>query len=610
MSIPELATATPQAGVQPRYDDRHRVAWMLSAFVAVAVPTLLAYNAPPSATFLNQAVALIGWGGFLLSLTQGVLRPRVTQHRGLAPLLAALGLMVLAAIASALWAGLPFALALSAAGLVAATLLTATVGATLARTGLAMLAFRAVCIALVAAGALSVAIGMIQVFAPDWADGTLIAATALPGRASGNLRQPNHLSSLLLWSVIAAAWLAESGTLRRSAAGVLAALFVFGIVLSASRTGIVGVIVLALWAVLDRRLSRATRALLLLTPLLYVVFWFGLAAWAHESHQVFGGEARITAEGDISSSRFAIWRDTLGLIAQHPWLGVGFGEFNFAWSLTPFPHRPTAFFDHTHNLPLQFAVDLGLLLATLVLLLLGYALWRAFVAGRDTAGPQGSLLRAAFMMVLMMAVHSLLEYPLWYAYFLLPTAFAFGLCLGGDVSDDRASISSARPFDTSGRTADHARLGTFTLALASMLMLAGGLLSVLDYMRVVVIFAPPAGAAPLADRIAAGQRSWLFAHHADYAAATTAEHPSDAMASFKVATHYLLDTRLMMAWATALNEAGDVERARHLAQRLREFRNEDSQAFFEPCSELPPAQTPLQFQCTPPTRVMDYRDFR
>jgi hypothetical protein len=459
---------------------------------------------------------------------------------------------------------------------------------------------------------------VVQVFAPDWADGNWIAAASLPGRASGNLRQPNHLSSLLLWSFIAVAWLAESGTLRRSAATILAALFVFGIVLSASRTGIVGVIMLALWAVLDRRLSRATRTLLLLTPLLYVVCWFGLAAWAHESHQVFGGESRITAEGDISSSRFAIWADTLSLIAQHPWLGVGFGEFNFAWSLTPFPHRPTAFFDHTHNLPLQFAVELGLPLAALVLALLGYALWRAFVAGRDTAGPQGNLLRAAFMMVLMMAVHSLLEYPLWYAYFLLPTAFVFGLCLGGDVSDDRASTSSARPFDTSepapglnrGRTADQARFGMRPLVLAAMLMLAGGLLSVLDYMRVVVIFAPPAGAAPLADRIAAGQRSWLFAHHADYAAATTAEHPSDAMASFKVATHYLLDTRLMMAWATALNEAGDVERARHLAQRLREFRNEDSQAFFEQCTEPNPAQTPLPFQCTPPTRAMDYRDFR
>ena len=39
--------------------------------------------------------------------------------------------------------------------------------------------------------------------------------------------------------------------------------------------------------------------------------------------------------------------------------GVGFGEFNLAWTLSEFPSRPTAFFDHTHNLPLQLLVGAG-----------------------------------------------------------------------------------------------------------------------------------------------------------------------------------------------------------------------------------------------------------
>jgi O-antigen ligase len=560
--------------------------WIAAVCVAVALPTLLAFSLPPSATFLNQAVSLIGWGGLLAVIA---MRPRARTpalNADLSALLGALALLGAASLAAPLWAALPWALSLSTLGLVAATLLVVTTGAALS-SELCGRVWCAFCVALAIAGVLSTAIGIVQVFAPGWADGNWIAASALPGRASGNLRQPNHLSSLLLWSMIAAAWLAESGALRRGVAAALGALFLFGIVLTASRTGIVGVIMLALWGVLDRRLSRSTRIALVITPLLYLLFWLGLTAWAHESHQVFAGETHIAAESDISSSRFKIWSDTLSLIAQHPWLGVGFGEFNFAWSLTPFPHRPVAFFDHTHNLPLQFAVELGLPLATLVLALLTYALWRAYAAGRDASGPRASLLRAAFMMVLMMAVHSQLEYPLWYAYFLLPTAFAFGLCLGGG-----APRFSVRP-----------------LAFAATLMLAGSLLSVLDYLRVVVIFAPPAEAAPLAERIASGQRSVFFAHHADYAAATTAEHPSDAMPSFKVATHYLLDTRLMMAWATALNEAGDVERARHIAQRLREFHNEDSKPFFEPCDDPKPAE-PLPFQCTPPSRAMDYRDFR
>ena len=166
----------------------------------------------------------------------------------------------------------------------------------------------------------------------------------------------------------------------------------------------------------------------------------------HSQH-VFGGETRFGKGGDISSSRFGIWSNTMALIAAHPWVGVGFGEFNFAWSLTPFPNRPVAFFDHTHNLSLQFAVELGLPLAPLVLALLGWALWRALAP--RSARPRRRRrrlpgLRAAFVMVLMIAVHSQLEYPLWYAYFLLPTAFAFGLCLVRPARSRRAARPAPR----------------------------------------------------------------------------------------------------------------------------------------------------------------------
>ena len=212
---------------------------------------------------------------------------------------------------------------------------------------------------------------------------------------------------------------------------------VLGVTLSGSRTGLVGIAVLALWGVLDGRLSRFSRGLLLAAPLLCAASW-GLAAWwasLHSAHAI-GAAARI-GEGDLSASRFAIWRDTLALIRAHPWLGVGFGEFNFAWSLTPFPQRPVAFFDHTHNLPLQLAVELGVPLALAVLALLALALWQAWRRSLAVAGETGAALRAAFVMVLLMALHSQLEYPLWYAHFLLPTALVWGLCLGAARSGAR-----------------------------------------------------------------------------------------------------------------------------------------------------------------------------
>ena len=571
-------------------------AWTVAACVAVAVPSLLAFNLPPSATFFNQAAAFLGWGAWAWLMASSPLPVRDALRGPTLALLAALALLTASAVAAPLWAGLPWTLAGSAIGTLAAAALVVLVGAALARDGRASTAFHALCVALLVAGAVGAVIGAIQVFVPQWTDGQWIADIA-GGRAAGNLRQPNHLSSLLLWSLVALVWLAERERIGRLATMLLGTLLLAGIVLTASRTGILGVLLLAAWGLLDKRMSRPGRARLLVSPIVFGLLWVGLAAWAHQAHQAFGGDEQL-AKGDISSSRFGIWANTLALIARHPWTGVGWGEFNFAWTLTPFPGRPVAFFDHTHNLPLQFAVELGLPLAALVLALLGWALWQAFRAsGRCADAATASTLRAAFVMVLLMAVHSQLEYPLWYAYFLLPTAFAFGLCVDGRAG---AGVAARPPARRSNG-----------LRLAAALLFVGTVAALVDYGRVVVIFAPGSSAAPLAERIADGKRSWLFGHHADYAAVTTAEHVGDPRQAFARVPHYLLDTRLMMAWARSLEEDGQHDAARHVAQRLREFRSESSQAFFEVCDLLEDEDAAAApFQCQAPAAAVDYRTLR
>ena len=581
------------------------------ATLALTLPTLLAYNVAPSSTLFNQASALIGWGGlaFALALPSQAAARRLPSM-GLLALLAVLAVPLALSCAAPRQVALPASLAFSNAGMILAASLVALMAAVAQRTGFGGHACRALCVALVVASFASSVVALVQVYAPSLADGNWVARTSLEGRAVGNMRQPNHLSSLLLWGVIAAAWLGEEsdalqGGRGRAVTWGFALLFVFGVVLSASRTGAIGTGVLTVWALLDRRLSRSTRWLLGLMPLFYFIIWLGNSAWADYSHHVFGGEARFSTSGDISSSRYAIWSNTLELIKAHPWFGVGFGEFNFAWTLTPFPDRPVAFFDHTHNLPLQLIVEMGIPLGLLVLGLLLFALYCALrnvmpQPDRDPSLPP-QMSSAAFMIVLMIGLHSLLEYPLWYAYFLLPTAFAFGLCLGDPPRGKTAPQAAPANEGSVWRIRP--------LLVASLLMLAGGVFSLFDYMKVAAIFSANENAPPLSQRIADGRRSVFFAHHADYAAATIAEHPSQAMFAFKRAPHYLLDARLMLAWAKALAEAGETDKARYVAQRLKEFRNEQAAEFFAVCDD-PGPQADKPFQCQQPTRPLSYEDFR
>ena len=567
----------------------HPDRWLLlsAALTAALGPSLLAYNLPPSPTFLNQALAIGLWGLFLAA-AGGQLRD--------APLARSLFAAIALAALGVAWSwgpgALPASLALSALGALAAAALLAASGAAVRAAPQGRAVFLAFCAGWVAAGAVNAGLAAVQVFAPGLPDGDWIARSSLPGRAVGNLRQPNHLSSLLLWASIALVPLLQAGRLRlRWAAPLLAALMA-AVVLTASRTGLVSVGLLAAWGAFDRRLAGPTRCLLLAAPLLYALAWGGMWLWAHAGEHAFGGEARLAA-GDISSSRFGIWADTLALMRAQPWTGVGFGEFNLAWSLTPFPGRPTAFFDHTHNLPLQLLVELGLPLGGAVLGLLLWALWQAW---RRSAGDAGA--RAAAMFVVMIGLHSLLEYPLWYAYFLLPAAWAWGYALGAapravvDAAPDPGAAERGRPV---------------WAPLAAGLLVIGALWSVADYWRVVRIFEAPAGAPPLGERIADGRRSLLFGHHADYAAATTGLPQPDGLAVFDRPTHYLLDTRLMVAWARALHAAGREDEARQLVQRLREFGPARAEDFFAPCAD--PASAAQAFACQAPQRALDWRAY-
>ena len=68
-------------------------------------------------------------------------------------------------------------------------------------------------------------------------------------------------------------------------------------------------------------------------------------------------------------------------------------------------------------------------MGTAVAALLTLALARAWRGSAARAGHERVDRRVALMLLLMIGLHSMLEYPLWYDYFLLPAAFAFGMAL-------------------------------------------------------------------------------------------------------------------------------------------------------------------------------------
>ena len=72
----------------------------------------------------------------------------------------------------------------------------------------------------------------------------------------------------------------------------------------------------------------------------------------------------------------------------------------------------------------------------------------------------------------------------------------------------------------------------------------------------------------------------------------TNEPLDPSLASFRRPLLQLVDVRLMVAYIEALKAQGQDAQALYAAQRLREFRRDDAQAYFKDCAEPKPP-----FQC-------------
>jgi hypothetical protein len=111
------------------------------------------------------------------------------------------------------------------------------------------------------------------------------------------------------------------------------------------------------------------------------------------------------------------------MLAAEPWLGVGFGQF--AWRHFQLAASgPTllvgSVFNHSHNLVAQIGAEFGI--AGLLLLCVGGGLWLLGCLRRP--GTLAGWWAAALLVVL--GLHSLLEYPLWYSNFLGIVAILIG----------------------------------------------------------------------------------------------------------------------------------------------------------------------------------------
>lgn len=261
---------------------------------------------------------------------------------------------------------------------------------------------------------LSALIGVLQ-----WLDYSAVLGTwanhGSPGeRPMGNVAQTNQLASLLLMGACGAWFEFEQRRMHRTTFLVLLALLSGVLVLTQSRTGLLSatVVALFLWVKMAAGAGRAWR-----TPRVLPIVWGALVWTVFLAVPIVNEALYLGGSRNISlvdpNSRQVLWQQMLYAIAQSPFWGYGWNQTAGAHNIGALAYPGSLTYSYAHNLVLDLLAWCGIPIGLALVLALAYWFLTRLRWVTDPAGV------AAMAALLPLAVHSQLEYPFAYGYFLV-----------------------------------------------------------------------------------------------------------------------------------------------------------------------------------------------
>jgi O-antigen ligase len=434
---------------------------------------------------------------------------------------------------------------------------------------------------LLAGGMLTAAIGLLQHFqlaTPfDFLIGRKVSA-----QVYANLGQPNHAASYLALGVASAAYLYCVGRMRGALAIGCLALLLLVLVLTGSRSAWLYLGVLCALALLLHRVRKdsVSRKFAVVAPALLAGY---VAAHGITALPFMGGEPghvtpvdRLFQMASGVDARLQLWSEAWAMFQQAPLVGAGWGWFSwnhFLHNATSPAAAAPGLYNNAHNLVMHLMAETGFAGAAIVVG--AAALWAADLR-RVRLDPESWWLLSLLGII---GVHSLLEYPLWYSYFLGMAALLLGL---GD--QRRLHL----------RRALAARIAIGAGILAGCMHLALFLAPYRDFER--LVFSPGAGRhasdAAFAEAVVALYREPLLVPYVELAIAfgveVSEEGLPDKLALLDRATHFAPAPIVAYRQALLLALAGKREPALGQLDRALSVYPEDAQSVVSQLRTLVP----------------------
>ncbi|ENX26086.1 hypothetical protein F891_02904 [Acinetobacter sp. CIP 101966] len=255
------------------------------------------------------------------------------------------------------------------------------------------------------------------------------------GRPFANFAQPNNAASFLLLSVLATLYLYEKKIIHHLTGIGLACLLLFCLTLTQSRTVWIFIICFLIWwlwksSCFSARLGK------------YAIFYFAIIfVLSAITAPYLSDLIDITLVRDVveratsGHHRILMWKQLLYAVSQEPIWGYGWNQVSVA-QLSVFEDYPIGpWTEHSHNIILDLLIWNGVPIGILIIGFFALWLWRL---SKLTTSIEVFI---GLAMIGVLIVHGMFEYPLEYAFFLLPMGLILGT-LSFDLYDKRVKFLS------------------------------------------------------------------------------------------------------------------------------------------------------------------------
>lgn len=256
-----------------------------------------------------------------------------------------------------------------------------------------------------------------------WNESGWIVAQIRYRRPGANFGQPNHLATLLVMGVASLVYLNQRIKITRITLILLNLSLLLGMAITESRTGLISGVILSLWCFLYRkdfgpmpRWGWMASSIVALIILMWI--WPHWITSFHEAGFFTTGGAGLST---VAGTRMLVWQQLLEAVWIRPWLGWGLRGTSIALNGVFSTQSVSESFTYAHNIILDMAVGMGIPLTILALLVLGKWGWTRL---RNVCTLEAWY---AVSLLIPFVIHSMLEYPFAYAYFLVPVMLAVGL---------------------------------------------------------------------------------------------------------------------------------------------------------------------------------------